>query len=61
VATVFVWADVLSYYIRSYIFTTASCFMLRSEGRRMPAWDMAGEMERKVILVLNEAPIHEDV
>jgi hypothetical protein len=31
------------------------------KGRRSPAWDLAGEIEDKVILVLNEAPIREDV
>jgi len=35
--------------------------MLGFEGRCSPAWDLAGEIEGKVILVLNEAPIHEDV
>jgi hypothetical protein len=40
---------------------TASCFMLISEGQNTTAWAMTGEIERKVILVWNEAPIHEDV
>ena len=37
----------------------ALCLDLK--GRRTAAWVLAGEIEGKVVLVLNEAPIHEDV
>jgi hypothetical protein len=49
----------IRFIVPSLLLLPALCLDLK--GRLTTAWDMAGEIERKVILVLNEAPIHEDV
>ena len=45
--------------VPSLLLLPALCLDLK--GRRSPAWDLTGDIEGKVILVSNEAPIHEDV
>jgi len=45
--------------VPSLLLLPALCLDLKC--RRSSTWDLAGEIEGKVILVLNEAPIHEDV